>query len=957
MKRFISLMLAVVAINMLSAQSISFRPEIFTLKNGLTVYLNPDPDASTVFGLVAVKAGGKNDPADATGLAHYQEHMLFKGTTELGTTNWDLEKIHIDNIFKLYDNLAQTKDESERKKIQQQINKESLEANKYVIPNELDKLLKSIGSTGLNAFTSTDMTVYFNEFPPTQMEKWLEIYSHRFINPVFRGFQAELEVVYEEFNMYNDMFVMPLLEAFSKSFFKNHPYGQQSIIGTLEHLKNPSLTKMYQFFKTWYVPNNMALIISGNFNTGEIRPLIEQYFSRWERQSVPDFPVYEEKPFSGRELVKVKMSPVKLGILGFRTIPAKHPDKYTMDVLFRLLSNSNQTGFLDQLMIDNKLMAVQAIPMPQKDHGGLYILILPKIIGQSLENAEELILQELKKLKEGQFDAEMIEAIKKELYIEFVTSLESHSNVCVALAQSFVNEESVDEMISYPDRIMRVTREDIISAANKYFGNDYLAFFSTMGFPKKVKIDKPGYEPLVDTLGLQSDYYRQLTEWEPARTYFNFAGYHEFVEKYGLTNGTTIYFHENKFNNIFTLRMRYYFSEAPDPLTELAVEAMNLAGTATRTVKQLKSDFAALGVSYSFGYHGDYMEIKLQGIEEGLQESLFLLNNLLSNPILEKSKINVLYENIKGGRKFESADADGVADMLYEYIVYGKYSSYKNRKKLKEIQKLKPEELINLFLTYMQKHSEIHFTGSKNSIVIITENRHELFYTERPKQIKRRYELPKTAEKQNKVIFVHKPNTVQSKIYFYTLGNEYTPKEESVSDMFNAYFGGGFSGLVLKEIREFRSMAYAAGATFSLPLNLNSKYTFTGYIGTQADKTIEAIDIFMNLTRNMPEKPEEAEMIKKYLILSQYSKKPHFRNVTTQYVSDTFRGWTTDPLHAKISTYPELEFSDILAFYNSHLKNKPVVIMVVADKKRIKPNELSKYGKIEVVKMKDLYTK
>jgi zinc protease len=857
MKRLFSILIILLTVFTLYAQKIALSPIVYTLPNGLTVYLNPDPSASTVFGLVAVKAGSKNDPADATGMAHYQEHMLFKGTSELGTTNWDMERVHIDRIFSLYDQLALTTDPEARKSIQKQINNESIEANKYVIPNELDKLLKSIGSTGLNAFTSTDMTAYFNEFPPSQIEKWLEIYSHRFIDPVFRGFQAELEVVYEEYNMYNDMFVMPLFEAFSKNFFKNHPYGQQTTIGTLDHLKNPSLTKMYEFFRTYYVPNNMALIISGNFKADEVMPMIENYYSRWENRPVPDFAEIKEEPFKGRELVEVKMSPIKVGILGFRTVPTNHPDKYALDVMVRLLSNSSQTGVLDKLALDNQVMAAQVMNMPYKDHGAIMVLIIPKIIGQSLEKAEELVIAEMRKIARGEIDDELIEAIKKELYVEYVTSLESHQNVCVLLGQSFVNEEKHEEFLAYPERIMQINAGDIKTVAEKYIGENYLAFFSNMGFPKKEKIEKPGYEPIVSNTEEHSEYYKKITDWHTQTGDVSFNGYHSSIERYGLANNAVLHYVENPYNDIFTYVIRFYLTQTPHPLTYHAIRAMDFAGTANRTNNQLKRAFAIDGIGYSINYFDGIVEIQLEGMETGISNSMQYLSELMFQPVIDQTKLNVLYEEEKAGRKMETSDAESIADMLNNYIVYGKYSSYIHRPTLKEVKKLKTEELLTVFAKILEQPSEIHYTGSRQSLDQVKILTDKYFSNLSGMPIKKRYETPLTEVTETKVVFVHKKNTVQSKIFFYTRGNDYSVKEEPLADMFNSYFGGGFSGLVLKEIREFRSMAYSAGAIHRRPSNHGSPFVFSGYIGTQADKTIEAIDIFMNLVRNMPEKEEK----------------------------------------------------------------------------------------------------
>lgn len=257
----------------------------FKLDNGLTVYLTENHDLPQVFGAVVVKTGGKKDPADNTGMAHYLEHMLFKGTTDLGTINYEKEKVLLDQINVLYDELGKTSDPKERGVIQQKINQVSVEAAAYSIPNEMDRMISEIGGENVNAFTTEEMTAYFNSFPSNQMERWLDIYAHRFEEPVFRLFQSELETVYEEKNISMDDPFNAVFEKFMKSFYKNHPYGQQTVIGKTEHLKNPSLTAMYDYYNKWYVANNMALVLSGDFNSQEIIPIVKEKFGKWRSAS------------------------------------------------------------------------------------------------------------------------------------------------------------------------------------------------------------------------------------------------------------------------------------------------------------------------------------------------------------------------------------------------------------------------------------------------------------------------------------------------------------------------------------------------------------------------------------------------------------------------------------------------------------------------------------------------
>ena len=476
----------------------ALKVEKFVLDNGFTVILNEDPYATDVYGAVIIKAGSKNDPADATGMAHYLEHLLFKGTNELGAMNWGKEKPLMDSIIFYYDLLGKTSDEEERKKIQQLINNQSVQQAKYANPTEFDKLIKSIGGTQLNAFTATDMTVYHNAFPGDQIENWLELYAHRFQNPVFRSFQSELEVVYEEKNRGMDSPFNKLFEDIHKEMFRTHPYGTQSTIGTTEHLKSPSLTKMYEYFNTNYVANNMALVISGNFDKEKAIPVIKEKFSKLRRAEVPAFKDYTRSQFNGKEIIEVKYTPFKIGLLGYKTFPKGDADEIAFDICTRILYNESETGLINKLQLDGKILFGGNVPLSYNDDGAYNLLYAIKPVGQSFEEAEALMYEAIQKVKDGDFSDKDLQIIKQEISRQNKEGLERSRDKAMTLVQLFSEGSTWEEYLAQMKKIEAITKEDIQRVANKYFTENHLAFRSSIGFPKKDVLEKPGFEPVVN---------------------------------------------------------------------------------------------------------------------------------------------------------------------------------------------------------------------------------------------------------------------------------------------------------------------------------------------------------------------------------------------------------------------------------------------------------------------------
>ena len=928
----------------------------FVLSNGLTVILNEDHTKPQVFGVVVTKAGAKNDPADATGLAHYQEHMLFKGTQTLGTTNWDAERPHIEKIFNLYEELSKTTVDSLRKKIQKQINEESVKANEYAIPNELDKIIKLMGGTYLNANTDYDRTVYFNAFPAGQIEKWLELYSERFINPVFRSFQAELEVVYEEKNLYSDMFQMNLLESFQSKFFKVHPYGRP-IVGTINHLKNPSLNKMFDFFKTYYVPNNMALILSGDFKTEEVIPLIEAKFGKWQSKPVPVLPVFKEDSFKGREFFEAKMSPIKLEILGFRTVPNGDQDEIALQICNKILSNENQTGLLDKLSMDNKLIAAVNFPMEMNDYGASVFFIVPKIVGQSLESAEKLVLTELDKLKKGEFEDWMVEAFKNELYRNFELKMESIEGKATTFAEIFAQNISIDDYLSYPEKIKRITKEDIIRVANKYYGNNYLAFYSKMGSPKKEKIDKPGYKPVISNMNAKSAFAEKLENIQAKTPEIKYIDFQNDIVQKDILPKERLFYVKNPKNDIFSLTIKFGIGNTGLPMLKYASQMMNYAGSEGKDVKKLKEEFSKIGCTYSISSDESYLVIYLEGIESNINPAIALINELINKPILDQKKLKILIEGEKANRKMESSEPDNVADALFDYVRYQNKSSYIDRLTMKELQKLKAEDLIKTYKEALTYQVDFHYCGTIDPSVLIELFRKNIQLAPELKNSNSPVVVDLQNYNENIVYLVDKKKAIQSKIYLFANGENYDKQNDPFIDAFNLYFGGDFSGLVLQEIREYRSLAYGAGARYTIPLLAGKKTSFYGYVGTQADKTLEALDVFDTLIHHMPEKPERMEMIREYLVQSRLASKPDFRELSQTVESWKYRGYIEDPLKMKLPAYQSLNFSNITSFYHLNIEKKPLVIAIVGDKSRIDMKSLARYGKIIELKEKSLFKK
>ncbi|OHD14345.1 MAG: hypothetical protein A2Z98_12335 [Spirochaetes bacterium GWB1_27_13] len=939
-----------------SIENINLSVKKIILENGLTVFLNEDHNKPEIYGAITVKSGSKYEKSDATGMAHYLEHMLFKGTDKLGTANYQKEKDYLDEIEKLYDKLAKTSDKKEKQKIQVEINNLAVETAKFAIPNEFDKLMDSIGSKDVNAYTDYDVVVFHNYFPPHQIEKWLDIYTERFRNPVFRLFQSELETVYEEKNMYNDDFKSLIVEEYLKNFYKKHPYGR-SIIGLTEHLKNPSLSKMKEFYNTYFVANNIALILCGDFDTEKIIPIIKEKFGKLKSDDLPKEIEYKEDDFKGREFVKKRLSPINVGGIGFRVPAYKNEDTPVIQVINSLLSNDNQTGLLDKLKLENKLFYVFPILYQLKDTGGSFFAFIPNIFGGSLPKAEKMVLNEIENIKKGNFSDELLEGVKNKFIVDFEMFLENNERKAYIISDSFIHNIKIEEMVKFPQIVEKITKEDIKRVANQYYNNNYLAFYSEIGFPKKEKLQKPDYKPVIASKKDEKSEYAKYFESIPTiKPEFKFIDFEKDIEQKEIKQNVNLYLTKNPINNIFSLEIIYNVGIAKFQDLDL-IYVFNNIGTTNIKSQEFKNKMSLLGCTYHFWSSLNNVNIYISCPDKNFNKTLKLINELVKNPKIEKQNLKKLVDDRNANLKTIKEEPQRLAYYLFNYSMYKERSYFKKyRKTLIELYQAKDKDVIKALNDAKKYQIDIHYAGTKNFNEVKDEILNNYQIDDDIIKVDNPFIIQKENYTENIIFFLDKRNALQSNIYFYIKGQKNENiKNSPYENAFNTYFGRGMSSLVFQEIREFRSLAYSSDGGYYSSYLKDDEAIFYGYIGTQADKTLEAIDTMTNLINNMPKKEERLNLIKETLIQNIYTDRDDFR-----YLSKTIKnlkkiGFTEDPNIFNLEVYNKLNFNDIANFYDKRIKNKPIAISIVGDKTKIDMKKLSKFGKIIFVNEWDIY--
>ena len=960
MKKMILLSMAVLmSVTMLFAQSREGLTE-YKLANGLTVMLWEDHDQPDVTGYVAVRAGAMDEPAEYTGLAHYLEHMLFKGTQRIGALDWEKEKPHYEEIIRLYDEYAETTDEAKRLELTKKINEESIEAAKYATVEDFFVLLDGIGATGVNAFTSYDMTCYHNSFPAANMYKWLTIFSDRLIDPVYRTFQAELENVFEEYNMYQDNVGTHTRQNLFRKLYEGHPY-ERDVIGLPEHLKNPRLSKLIEFYNTWYVPNNMALIIVGDFDAETTKPMIEETFGRLQYKELPERPTYPKTSFAGNPKHKFKVGYYPMVVWAYDGVNMTDKDLLPLQFVVSLLNNSTNTGLLDKLNIDGTVSSVGASVDARRDQGRILIQAIPYFDAnqQTYESnaaTEKIVNAEINRLKMGDIPDWLIQTVKAEYAQNYKLAFESSDTKMDALVSSFIYNTPIDDIFTENDRVQALTKADIQRIAKKYFDADHMTLTFDEGDPKKNKLAKPAIKPLELLNSQETEYakaFKALPQGTLKQTFMNLND----VVVTEIDENVKLHYATNPKNNIFSLELVFGVGTAKKPMLEYVTSLMNRAGIMPNIDPQeFRRQLSELGGRCGYGVSNSYFYVSIIGDEEHLAEICQLVQRQMLMPKFDTKQ----FDAVKGSElssRFMMSKMDGLqADALREYVLYDKESEYIDVVPFMDVYYMDELKLKVEFLDAIKYALDIHYCGQKpveEVKDILTKNLplQEGVIPSTSPEIRQKKTYDKT-----QVYFLANSNVQQSTIYFYFNGKPYDKDQSVLFQAFNQYFSGGFTGIVLDEIREKRSMAYTAlGQAVRGPLPGKESY-FMGYIGTQSDKAVDAINVFMSLLDSMPEYPERIESVKAALRQNAQISKPSFRSKTEAYDAWREMGYDMDPAKYNQEAINNLTFEQIKQFYETYIKGQPVSIIVMGDPKLIDQKALqAKYGKIVKVSKTRLF--
>ena len=933
---------------------------IYTLDNGLKVYLSVNRAKPRIQTYIAVRTGSRNDPSETTGLAHYLEHLMFKGTTHFGTSDLAKEKPYLDDIEARYEKYRTLTDPAQRKQAYHEIDSVSQLAAKYNIPNEYDKMMAAFGSQGTNAYTSNDVTCYVENIPSNEVENWARVEADRFQNMVIRGFHTELEAVYEEFNIGLAKDSRKEWAAVNKLLYPTHPYGTQTTIGTQQHLKNPSITNIKNYFKRYYVPNNVAICMAGDFNPDEVIAIIDKYFSSWKADPNLTEPQYAPlKPITQPRDTTVFGQEAENVMMAWRFDRGNSLQQDTLTIINQLLCNG-KAGLFDVNL--NQPLKVQASDDgldAMNDYSMFYLYGLPKE-GQSLKEVRQLLLDEVKKLRNGEFEEDLLPAIVNNYKRYYYQQLDDNSFRANQFVNAFINRVPWEQVAGEINRISKLTKADIVKFANQHLlDNNLITVYKAQGNDTTIhKIDKPAITPIPTNNDKQSEFLKEMISAEVTPIQPQFVDFNKDLDKATFENGqTSLLYKKNTSDDLFTLAIAFPVGKENTPRLVAGAGLFDYASTKKMSLAEVQKAFYTLACDYSVSVGSDETTYYLSGLNSNMPKALALFNELLQSGHVSQGDYDNYVNAVVKSRKEAKNIQQNCFRAVQSYGFFGPHNNFNDNMSEKEMREANPDELLRLVgnLRHQLKATVMYYgptpMAELEKLISKTmprkKNIGKFAYEAHP------YKQVETNEPKVLIAPYDAKNIYMIQYYNENIG--WNPEHAAIIELFNNYFGGGMSGIVFQELREARGLAYSAFASYDEAWRKTAKEQFYTYIITQNDKMIDCVKEFNTLLDSMPQREATFANSKQYVMKNIASRRVQKFSILSNYHWAQRMGLDYDINSRIYKEIPDITLQQLAKFADERIARKPYTYIILGNEADLDMKTISSYGKVKRVSLEEAF--
>ena len=929
----------------------------YTLKNGLKVFLSVYKDAPRIQTYVAVRAGSKNDPSETTGLAHYLEHMLFKGSHQLGTTDWEREKVELQKIENLYEVYRKTTDEEARAAIYHQIDSISYVASTIAIANEYDKSMTAIGSEGTNAFTSNDYTMYVENIPANQVEAWAKVQGDRFPNLVLRLFHTELEAVYEEKNIGMAQDNRRVNETMMAALFPHHPYGQQTTIGTIEHLKNPSMKNIREYHAAYYVPNNMCVAMAGDFDPDQVIKIIDKYMGGWKPGTVPTFTKVKEDPITSPVIRLVNGQDPENLTIAFRIEEGNGSRDALLADAMEMVLNNGSCGLIDlNINQQQKALGAYAGTYTLNDYAAFMLGGRPAP-GQSLGQLRDLLLEQLELVKQGEFDESLLEASINQMKLRIMKQAESNNSRASQMAYAFVQHQNWGDVCNEINELSKITKRDIVDFANRICkDNNYVIVYKHQDTPDPVtKVQKPAITPIYVSRDTESPFLASIkadaAKAKPIQP--QFVNFKKDLQKGKTQNGSEVLYVQNKENKTFNLQYRFEFGAWADKTIDMAVTIVDYLNTDRHTAEQLQEEFYKLACSWSISVGGEVINLNISGLAENMEKAMTLVEEIMNTCQPNDEALRMRVERLIKSRTDNKTNQRAAFRALNTYGVYGPDYIKATTESDADLRAYTAKQLTDaLHGLFQYKHRVIYYgpLTLKEATAAI-----DRIHTVKPtKDVPANKVYQPQAVNDNQVLFVNY-DAKNTYVTEYFRGEHFNTAQVPGMNLFNEYFGGSMNAIVFQEMREKRSLAYSASSHYTYGTNKDGYFYNSANVITQNDKLLDALNAYEALFDDMPQADANFRLAKDALLSGSRTARTTKLGIISAYLNCEKMGWKEPLRKQNFQAYQKMTMQDLVNFQQKHIKGQKKAYLILGKESEMDFNALSKFGKVKKLTLDEIF--
>ena len=783
----------------------------------------------------------------------------------------------------------------------------------------------------------------------------MQIEYERFKDPVFRIFHTELETVYEEKNMSLDSDDDKVFEALFGGLFRKHTYGTQTTIGKVEHLKNPSIKSLREYYQSRYVPNNMAILLSGDFNPDEMIKEIDATFGLMPSKPLKPFVPAVEDPITSPIVKEVVGPDAESVTIGYRMGGASTKDADLVRLCDMILTNST-AGLIDlTLNQGQKVLEAGSFSYVLKDYS-VNVFFGKAKEGQSLEEVRDLILGQIDRMKKGDFPNWLLPAIVNDIKLSEIKSSETNRGRVFSMLNGFSKEIPRNQEVHNIEILSKITKKDIMDFAQANYGNNYVIVYKRTGTDKDVqKVAKPPITPVTMNRNDESEFLKKIVSMSTDPVQPVFLDYEKDVKKLNLDGGIQVLYNENTENNTFSLYYYFEFGTNQNKAIGVALDYLKYLGTSKYTPNQIQEEFYKIGCTFNVSASEDELWVSLSGLSENMVKGIVLFEHLLSDAKAETEPYNSLVSDIRKRRADDKLSKSTILwSAMYNFGIYGKKSPFTNICSDAELTGMKPEDLVTMVSNLNSYQHKILYYGPENpdNLRTILNKEHKVPGTLKPVPTIGVFEqLPNEGSQ----VYTIDYDMKQAEILMMSRSKIFDKNLIPVIRLFNEYYGGSMNSIVFQEIRESKGLAYSAYAGYRTPVNADEHFYLMSFIGTQSDKLPEAMKGMMGLFDVIPESEKAMNNSKDAIINKIRTERITKSAILFSYLNAGKLGLNYDIRKDVYDKIPSMTFKDLKNFHNDFIRNKNFNILVLGNKSNLDMNVLQKYGDVQTLTLEEIF--